>query len=389
VKPYSLDLAVAVALLLLGQRWLTEPARWRWPLSLAALLPIALGYSYPSVFIAGGIGLTMLIFWLRQPTRRGFLQLALFGGVLVVSFGLFYLLVGRGQFQSAGEEQNPFWGEWFFPWTDPLAWPRWLWDTHAGALMAYPLGQRNGASTLTFFLFLVGVITLAQRRRGLELTMLLAPFLLTIIASALQRYPYGGNARVAQHLAPAIVMLAGLGGVQVMRLLMSRSSFIGGHSPWLVNIVLTVLVLIGAGGMIRDAVFPAKSKDDLIAQQIPEEIQRLAAADAPIVLWGKDHELATGLEWYLTRLPNPRIGRSVAAERPGALGDEVVLLAWGRRAGTALAEFHRVGGKGWRVARELTYRMERRDMPDREMGWHRVYVLRREALASGASPETR
>ena len=53
-------------------------------------------------------------------------------------------------------------------------------------------------------------------RRSL-LLMLTAPFVLTLIAAALRLYPYGGSARVAQHLAPPICLLAGMGIASLLK----------------------------------------------------------------------------------------------------------------------------------------------------------------------------
>ena len=382
VKPYSVDLAVAVGLLLLGYRWLREPGAWRWPLVLACFMPVAMGFSYPSVFVAGGIGLTLFIAWLRRPTWRGFLQLVLVGASLIVSFGAFYLLVGKGQFQSAGAEQNPFWGEWFFPWKTPLTWPRWLWDTHAGALMAYPLGQRDGASTLTLVLFIIGVVTMVRRRRGMELTMLLAPFVLTMVASALHKYPYGGNARVAQHLAPAIILLAGLGGVQVLRWMMGRAS---GASPEARRVVarfapmavVGVLVAIGAGGIVRDMVFPSKSVNDLMARRMPIEMSELAPPGTPIVIVGKPDQLMTGLEWYLTRLPNPWIWSSELPAKASALGDRALVLILRRHKTDLSTALQKMGMVDWEVETERIYDMEQKLSHEREYYQHRLVVVRR------------
>ena len=43
------------------------------------------------------------------------------------------------------------------------------------------------------------------------LLLLLTPFVLTFLAALAGKYPYGGSARIAQHLAPSLCLLAGTG----------------------------------------------------------------------------------------------------------------------------------------------------------------------------------
>jgi hypothetical protein len=60
--------------------------------------------------------------------------------------------------------------------------------------------------------------------------LLLAPFLLTFIAAAMRKYPYGGSARVAQYVAPAVCLLAGLGVSGTIRCLLCILDKLGATS---------------------------------------------------------------------------------------------------------------------------------------------------------------
>ena len=58
-KPYGCDLLVALALLALAVEWLRRPDQTRWLWCLAALVGPAVGYSFPAIFMAGGVSLVI------------------------------------------------------------------------------------------------------------------------------------------------------------------------------------------------------------------------------------------------------------------------------------------------------------------------------------------
>src|SRR5207248_6647902 len=122
---------------------------------------------------------------------------------------------GRAQHAAMVEGSGGYWDAWFPP-ADLRRLPRWLLAVHAGNMLAYPAGGRDGGSALTLLLCLAGVAALAARRRRQLLLLLLTPFVLTFAAAALGKYPYGGSARVAQHLAPSVCLLAGAGAAALL-----------------------------------------------------------------------------------------------------------------------------------------------------------------------------
>ena len=71
MKPYSVDLMVSTLLLLLAVRWWRQPDDTRWLWALAAVVPLALGLSYPAVFVAGGVSLAVAAVLLGTRSRRG------------------------------------------------------------------------------------------------------------------------------------------------------------------------------------------------------------------------------------------------------------------------------------------------------------------------------
>ena len=58
-KPYGCDLLVALAILALTIEWLRRPDQTRWLWYLAALVGPAVGYSFPAIFMAGGVSLVI------------------------------------------------------------------------------------------------------------------------------------------------------------------------------------------------------------------------------------------------------------------------------------------------------------------------------------------
>jgi hypothetical protein len=78
-------------------------------------------------------------------------------------------------------------------------------------MLSYPDGGRDGGSMGTFFCVSVAACVLIRRDRKAELTALIAPIPLTLAAAILHRYPYGGEARTMQFVAPGVCLLMGLG----------------------------------------------------------------------------------------------------------------------------------------------------------------------------------
>ena len=66
-KPYSSDLLLGLLLLGLTIAWLRRPGQTRWLWALAALAGPAIGFSFPAVFVAGGVSL--VVAWVLWTPR--------------------------------------------------------------------------------------------------------------------------------------------------------------------------------------------------------------------------------------------------------------------------------------------------------------------------------
>ncbi len=295
IKPYALDLLASLALLVTAAKWLREPNRRAWPLLLTVLGPLAVASSYPSIFIAGSISLVLLPAVAPQPGWKPWARYAAYNVTTAAAFLAAYSVVGSRQYASAGGTGNPFWDAWFPP-AGPVALLKWLAAAHTGNLFAYPVGGRGGGSVATFLLCMVGVWHLARTRQGRLLALCALPFGFTLSAAALRLYPYGGSARVAQHLAPAICALAGIGAAALIARL--APSILSQRRAVLV--AFGGLALVGIGGMGRDVMKPYKTESDARVREIAAQILAQAGPDDQIVVLNPTPaSMPPALEWYL------------------------------------------------------------------------------------------
>jgi uncharacterized membrane protein len=300
VKPYSFDLLVASALLLLAHKKFNDE-RNPWAAGLLiCFLPFALGLSYPAVFVAAAIVLVEIPRCFDKNTNREWAFLFVYGGLLVALFLLLQRFVAADQFRFWQKDLTAVWKDSFPP---ASLWPlaKWLVATHTGNMFAYPIGGRHGGTTVMFLLCLAGIAEFFRQRRFSVLTLLLAPFAFTFIAAALRRYPYGGSARIAQHLAPAICLLiaAGIGAVL-------QSHWFRNRRRMVLNAIFIILAAIGIVGITRDLVKPYKTLDDERVRAIVGNLFAQAAANDLIVVAESPGNVPPSLQWYLRR-QNSRI----------------------------------------------------------------------------------
>ncbi len=291
-KPYSFDLLASVVILhgVLGRLDRSGSSLSAW--WLVPLLPILLAMSNPAVFVAGGLAVVLTVRTFRHRQAARYAELAVYGLVLMGAFALSYLLVTRGQDQATAPAMREFWKA-AFPPSNPLQLPIWLLDIHTGNMLAYPIGGKFGGSTATFILCLVGVMALWRSQRTL-LAVLVLPFGLTLAAATLHRYPYGTSARVSQHLAPAVCLLAAFGSVTLLR----RWVRIPTRRQTVIHIIFFLLAGVGLVGVGRDIIHPYKTLEEF---QVRESVDRAIARqpDQRVVVLGDREELPANYLWYL------------------------------------------------------------------------------------------
>ena len=312
VKPYSLDLLVSLGITLTAWNFLAarsqRTAFW-WGLTCV----VGVWASYPSIFVAGGS--CMVIFGYALCRQRAYLlPSATVGLVTSLSFASMYYFIGSAQSAAAGDilVQLELWSSTFPPWSEPTRFLNWFVHVHLGKMFAYPNGGDNGGSVLTFALFCLGAWSLWRRGR-LKVLILLSPFPLMFIAASLHAYPYGGSARVAQHVAPAICLLAGAGLACLMRI--RPDGLIEKRALVFVGICIALIL----GGIARDIIKPYKELADQDNRQAIEQLAEAAAAEERWIVFGAWGDLPQGvpnlyhwagsaarLRYYLLRLAGER-----------------------------------------------------------------------------------
>lgn len=332
VKPYSLDMLASICITLAAWNFITDNSRRNliWWISACA---IGAWISYPSIFVSAGTCLSVGLYALLRD-RTMLWPAAAAGTVAVVSFVLMYLLVGQEQ-RVAGQDvlvNLELWSSTFPPWSEPSKFFGWFVHVHLGKMFAYPNGGNNGGSVLTFALFCLGAYYLWGRSR-LKVLLLLSPFPLMFVAASLHAYPYGGSARVAQHVAPAICLLAGTGLAYLLRLRPARPLEKRGV------VIIAVFVLFILAGLVRDIVKPYKELADTDNRRV---VAALAAAATPneqwlvFGVWGDNERglpnlyqwagSAARLRYYMLRLVPLQVRWGPAPDEIEMTGDHRILL---------------------------------------------------------------
>ncbi len=253
-KQYGGDLLVALVFAAPLLKWyLGRSTKFLW--ALAAIAPLAVGFSYPAVFVGAGASVFIATVMMTDRPRRGWGAWLVLNLALALSFaGLFALSAGNQSRRSLAVMQE-CWKEGFPPLQSPARLLVWLADAHTSDMLAYPTGGHHGGSTVTFVLCLVGLAILARRRQAALVLLFLAPLGWSLAAAALHRYPYGQMAKFQIYMAPAICMLAGLGIAGLFRLRYRRRAI--PRVP--AAVVLGLLAAFGAGSIVRDFFQQAKS----------------------------------------------------------------------------------------------------------------------------------
>ncbi len=319
LKPYATDLLASLVLTALAVEWLRQPARPRWLWLFAAIAPVAMAVSYTAVLVAAGILAALAIpVWRRRdwPNALAWTAGVLFAGV---AFALNYYLVAAGQYQLRAAAKLPMAGG-FPPPGDLLGTLRWFVQAHTGRTFGYPLGVENGGSLLTFVAFVAGVVVLFRAGRRRLPAVLLCPFGLGLIAAMVQRYPYGGSARVSQYLVPAICLLAGLGAARLSSLARHSATRRRAQKGVLVFLVLFG-VLFGTSLFLR----PYRDRTDMVGRDFARWFWDVKSRDAELVRAWEDLRLefarppaqwAPGGAGYRInqQIYSPRIGRGEAPD---------------------------------------------------------------------------
>ncbi|MCA9096032.1 MAG: glycosyltransferase family 39 protein, partial [Planctomycetaceae bacterium] len=216
-KPYAGDLFFAVAWLALAAEWhATRKSRWIW--GMVGLVPVSFLFSFPVLFVAGGISLGMLPFIAKNsftPLKRSIGELVAYAAFNLAAAGMFLVLqwlILDTQYRSSSDIMTSYWKSGFPPGLDqPVQFLLWLWDAGTSSLFAVPFGGEHSGSILSSALFLIGLISLYRTKRSLLIFTTFGVASLAFIAAALRKYPIADHPRLLQYFAPFVALAVGTG----------------------------------------------------------------------------------------------------------------------------------------------------------------------------------
>jgi hypothetical protein len=356
-KPYSFDLLMSLILLVPAVEWLRRPDRLVWMALLVLATPVAVLASYPAVFVAGAVSLALLpAAWRAGWAARGLFVVC--NLLMVAAFLGSYWVVGREQLDKSQGLVNAYlldyWAD-AFPPASPGRFAKWLVLTHTGRMMAYPFGDSNGGSTLTFLLFAAGVWSWWKSGRRTLLVLALVPFALNLFAAIIHRYPYGGCCRLSQHLAPASCLLAGTGAAALLDRFIADTV----RTKWAVTLC-GLLALCAVGGMVFDVVRPYRDKDAIWMRDMANTVRATAASDDQIVVPQTGWDVQAVFRWYLENQDERvRFNGQVDWDRLEASGGRLwVVTFWVNYKGNnpdGPPPFQAPAAHGWTLAEHLSH----------------------------------
>ncbi len=292
LKPYGIDFLVSTVLMLPATRYLAD-GKAKWLILILMMTPLAMFVSYPSIFVIGGIEIILLAS-LRTASRKVIVLTVLIGVVSLACFGLEWE-AAAGQYDKTQALMRAYWrvGEAFPPY-NPFKLILWLIEVHTGNLFAYPFGGKNFASSLSFVVFIIGVVYWFRSGRSRLALLLLSPFALTLLAAFLRRYPYGEAARVTQHLAPIIILFMGVGIARLIDRIKSSE-----RARYLVYRVVCLLLVGISIGVLATAIKKPGTEDHQRAKQIVRQLFNSAPPDTTIAVLEPMDSLPVNMQWYL------------------------------------------------------------------------------------------
>ncbi len=225
VKQYSIDAFVSLLLLFVAHKCLEPDSKIKHFSLLCITGVLALCISHPSLFVITAISLVLGIALLLKRDKTKMLWLVGVWLVWSISFSLLYFFFLRRL--SAHSGLINYWQDTFMPM------PPWLnlaWFIDAFSRMLGDFGFVN--ILIGGIFFVLGCLSLFYRRWQLALFLIL-PFLITLVSSGFEKYPFRG--RLLLFLAPFIFMLVAE-GVERLRLILVKVN------PWLAFGVWFILV---------------------------------------------------------------------------------------------------------------------------------------------------
>jgi len=237
VKQYSSDVAIGLILYLLVPYIGKDFHESKRKIVIFAVVgAVAIWFSYPSVFILAGIGITLLYTCCMEKNwdrARALLQVYL---IWALSIAVYYFVSLR----HLGQDKYllNFWNTCFMPPPLPLtSFLKWIY-TSFFRILVFPVSQT--LSGLSALMLIVGFVSLLSSKRE-RLAMITLPICITLLVSALHKYPFGS--RLILFIVPYVLLVIAEGVWCVI-------DNVGDKMP---SLVIALLVLIFFFPLINSA----------------------------------------------------------------------------------------------------------------------------------------
>jgi len=201
LKQYSSDVMVALLLVFLAGNCLKEKGQAKDFLLLGIVGTLTIWVSHPSIFILAGIGLVLVLTKFTRKEYAPWVWILGLGIGWLVSFGIDYLVSLRNI--VADEYLIDYWRKAYVPlppWSDK----GWFVSTYYSFLFLAFHRADNVMAFVTLVLSSIGALTILIRDWKIAL-LVFSPFVMVVIASALQRYPL--KDRFMLFLIPFVLLL--------------------------------------------------------------------------------------------------------------------------------------------------------------------------------------
>ena len=224
IKPYSGDLAAGLVLLMAATHLRSVQVTALYIFLFGLMGAAMIWFSNTSVFVMAGVGLSLVIFYLRRKDWMALIKVSVIFSMWAISFVVYYYTFVLNLIKNTGFnlDQIVQFEKAVIPFPPTsLADIKLLMDTFF-EMFTFPVGLTfNGLAAMGF---LVGCIAMYRSRKE-DLFIILSPVLITFAAAILNKYAFTG--RLIIFLVPFIVLIIAEGTDYVREKLSVHSSAAG------------------------------------------------------------------------------------------------------------------------------------------------------------------
>jgi len=336
VKQYSGDAAIALLLYCLTIEG--SKSEWKtWQTVLTALVgAIAIWMSHSSIFVLVGIGVTISIALVLRKDWARLARVSVVGLCWLASLAVCYVVALR---KLAGDgELLSYWNANFMPLPPRSVTDfKWFVDSFFGFFGTSAGLKFSGLAALVFVLGSISMF----RKSAERVFLLLSPAIVTLLASGLHKYPFGG--RLTLFLVPPVLLLMAEGAEAIRSSASASFPAVGG--------VLITLLFLDPGIYVLHHF--AKPHTEVVQPgvMLPEEIR-------PVVAYVRNHEQPGDLvyvfngsepafDYYAERdnFPRNNVQIGVAAGNDPQIYESDLDRLRGRRVWVVLSHIRGVGAE--------------------------------------------